>query len=197
MSDALQDESFLKIKKVIQSAVTIVQSAEANLAKAKQLLMNIENIGADIGNLDAMVQKVKSNHPETVPEEDGDGEVHYGLFDGYFMLAENWKKYPIPLNYSSKSKLVPGDRLKLTIANNWQLLYKLISPCERKHSRAVLTKDDQDQNNFVGVTANGESFALNQAAVTFFKGRPWDEIYIITNKEGTGGYAAIEAVIKS
>lgn len=197
MSEALQDESFLKIKKVIQSAVVIIESAEANLAKAKQLLTNIEQLGTNIGNLDAMVQKVKLNHPETVPEEDWDWEVHYGVFDGYFMIADNLKKYPIPLNYSSKSKLVPWDRLKLTIAENGQLIYKLISPCERKHSRAVLTKDDQDQNNFVGVTANGESFALNQAAVTFFKGRPWDEIYIITNKEGTGGYAAIEAVIKS
>ena len=34
-------------------------------------------------------------------------EIVEGKFDGYFMIGGNQKKYPVPLNYSSKTKLVP------------------------------------------------------------------------------------------
>jgi hypothetical protein len=46
------------------------------------------------------------------------------------------------------------------------------------------------------VTDDGQTFFLNQAAVTFFKGRPWDELYILTNEKDNGWFAAIEAIIK-
>ena len=53
-----------------------------------------------------------------------------------------------------------------------------------------------DDNKFTAVTDDGQTFFLNQAAVTFFKGRPGDELYILTNEKDNGGFAAIEAVIK-
>jgi hypothetical protein len=34
-------------------------------------------------------------------------EVIEGLFDGYFMIGADQKKYPVPMNYSSKTKLIP------------------------------------------------------------------------------------------
>jgi hypothetical protein len=36
---------------------------------------------------------------------------------------------------------------------------------------------------------------LNQAAVTYFKGKTGDEISIIVNADGIGNFAAIEALI--
>ena len=115
-------------------------------------------------------------------------------FDGYFVIWADQKKYPVPLNYSSKTKLVPGDVLKLKILDNGQFVYKLINPVERKHIRATLSKTDD--NKFTAVTDDGQTFFLNQAAVTFFKGRPGDELYILTNEKENGWFAAIEAIIK-
>jgi hypothetical protein len=110
------------------------------------------------------------------------------------MVGKDQKKYPVPLNYSSKTKMVSGDLLKLKIMSDGRFIYKLVQPAERKHIRAVLSK--ADDNKYVAVTEEGKMFFLNQAAVTFHKGRPGDELYIVTNKDESGGFAAIEAVIK-
>jgi len=115
-------------------------------------------------------------------------------FDGYFMVWADQKKYPVPLNYSSKTKLVPWDILKLKILDNGQFVYKLINPVERKHVRAILSMTDE--NKFTAVTDDGKTYFLNQAAVTFFKGKPGDELFILINEKDKGGFAAIEAVIK-
>lgn len=193
-----ENSELAQIKKAVQAANLMIESAESNLKKARWILNNINNLGSAMGDLEAIANDIKEfeKTPRTNHESD-DGQVIYGNFDGYFMLGEDLKKYPVPLNYSSKSKLVPGDKLKLTITENGQLMYKLILPCERKHKKAVLSRDEEDTTKFIAITAEGENFVLNQAAVTFFKGRPGDEIYIITNKEGSGRYAAIEAVIKN
>lgn len=121
-------------------------------------------------------------------------EVVEWKFDGYFMIGSDQKKYPVPLNYSSKTKLVPGDVLKLKIMSDGKFIYKLIQPIERKHLRATLSKTDE--NKFIAVTDEGQTFFLNQAAVTFFKGKPGDELYVVSNKNMDGGFAAIEAIIK-
>jgi hypothetical protein len=71
----------------------------------------------------------------------------------------------------------------------------LINPVERKHIRATLSTTED--NKYTAVTDDGKTYFLNQAAVTFFKGRPGDELYILTNEKDDGGFAAIEAVIKN
>ena len=65
---------------------------------------------------------------------------------------------------------------------------------ERKHVRAILSMTDE--NKFTAVTDDGKTYFLNQAAVTFFKGKPGDELFILINEKDKGGFAAIEAVIK-
>lgn len=197
-SSSLTAEQFDHIKKIIQSAVLSIESAETEIHKAKSLLTNIQQLGGSLWDLSSIVDEIKKTQTKVThtPDEE-DWQVVYGEFDGYFMLGEDLKKYPVPLNYSSKSKLVPWDKLKLTVNTSWQLLYKLIEPCERKYSRAVLSKDDTDTMKYIAISADWQNYQLNQAAVTFFKWHIGDEIYIITNKAGKGNYAAIEAVIKS
>jgi hypothetical protein len=113
------------------------------------------------------------------------------------MAGDDLKKYPVPVNYSSKSKLVPWDRLKLTIKDNGELMYKLILPVERKHIRAVLSRDIKDYSKFYAIASDNETYILNTAAVSFFKWLPGDEIYITINKDGTWSYAALDAIIKA
>lgn len=126
-------------------------------------------------------------------QEDGNVQVIEGIFDGYFMVGTDKKKYPVPLNYSSKTKLIPGDVLKLRIMEDGKLIYKLIGQANRKFIKATLSKTDD--NKFTAITDDGKMYFLNQAAVTYFKGKTGDELSIVVNGDNIGDCAAIEALI--
>jgi hypothetical protein len=110
------------------------------------------------------------------------------------MIGADKKKYPVPMNYSSKSKLIPGDVLKLRVMGDGKLIYKLIGQAERKFIKATLSKADET-GKFTALSDEGEVYFLNQAAVTYFKGNTGDELSIIVNADGIGNFAAIEALI--
>jgi hypothetical protein len=57
------------------------------------------------------------------------------------MLGVDGHKYPVPVNYASKSKLVQGDKMKLTIDGSGRMLYKQIQQIERDIKVGLLTKD--------------------------------------------------------
>ena len=124
----------------------------------------------------------------------GDIQVVEWVYDGYFMVGADKKKYPVPMNYSSKSKLVPGDVLKLRIMADGKLIYKLIGQAERKFIKATLSKADENAK-YTAIADDGTVYFLNQAAVTYFKGNTGDELSIIVNAEWIGNFAAIEALI--
>ena len=126
-------------------------------------------------------------------EDDGNTTVVEGVYDGYFMVWSDKKKYPVPMNYSSKTKLIPWDVLKLRIMSDGKLIYKLIWQANRTYVRATLSKSDE--NKFTAITDDGEIYFLNQAAVSYFKGKTGDELSVIINADGIGNFAAIEALI--
>ena len=101
--------------------------------------------------------------------------------------------YPVPMNYASKTKLIPGDMLKLRIMEDGKLIYKVIGPAPRKFLKAKLTKTEEGK--FIALTEENKTFSLNQAAVSFFKGDIGNEITIIINGNEETTFAAIEAVI--
>lgn len=109
------------------------------------------------------------------------------------MLGTDKKKYPVPMNYSSKTKLIPGDVLKLRIMNDGKLIYKLISQANKNYVKASLSRSDD--NKFTAITDEGKVYFLNQAAVSYYKGKTGDELSIIVNADGIGDFAAVEAVI--
>lgn len=178
----------------IKALALNVEQIENDLKKVKNTLNTLSTLKDNIDSLDAIIEANKANQPKV---QELDGNVIEGEFDGYFMVGDDLKKYPVPVNYSSKSKLIPGDRLKVTIKENGELIYKLITPAERKHVRAVLTKDEKDTNKFLAISSDKQTYNLNTAAISFFKGLPGDEVYITINKEGKGSYAALEAIIKA
>src|SRR3990167_4699964 len=62
-------------------------------------------------------------------------EIHTqvrGTFDGQYMIGEDEAIYLVPLNYACKSRLVEGDKLKLTIYKNGETEYKQIEPIQRE-----------------------------------------------------------------
>ncbi|MEO5627584.1 MAG: hypothetical protein ABIQ89_01710, partial [Candidatus Saccharimonadales bacterium] len=113
--------------KQIKRLRALIQEAETNLAAAKELLVSV------VGD-DPVVTA------STV--EENLGKVIEGVFDGQNMVGSDAKTYPVPANYASKSKLVQGDILKLTIADDGAFLYKQIGPIPRKQLVGVLEQKD-------------------------------------------------------
>ena len=164
-------------EKQIKRLRSLISDAETNLAAAKELLISV------LGDGEAISAPVtKTENPE--------GKVIEGVFDGQIMIGPDGKNYPVPANYASKSKLVEGDILKLTIAENGQFLYKQIGPVDRKTLIGTLTSHD-DQ---FFVEANGKEYKILYASVTYFKLKLNDQVTITIpadNIEATWG--AVEA----
>lgn len=166
---------------MIQALRQTIELAEQQLKKAKSILHHIS----------------PQDMPETAikkPEAKSHDSVA-GVFDGFHMIGEDKKKYPVPLNYASKTKLIPGDQLKLTIMTDGGLIYKVLKLAERKHMKAVLSKNHEGK--YVAMTSDGHTYFLNQAAVTFYKWFSGDDLFIIVNADDSGTFAAIEAIIKN
>lgn len=123
------------------------------------------------------------------------GRVIEGVFDGQHMVGQDGKQYLVPPNYASKSKLVEGDILKLTITDEGAFIYKQIGPIARLRITGVLERGD-DGEYFVSGSDN-QKWKLIPASVTFFKANPGDEAVILVPQNMPSKYAALENVIKN
>ena len=123
----------------------------------------------------------------------GGERVLEGVFDGEKMIASDGQEYTVPANYASKSKLVEGDILKLTITKTGDFLYKQIGPVERKRVLGKLGIDDK--GDFV-VVADKHKWKVLPASVTYFKGDPGNDVVILVPKEAKSKWAAVENVVK-
>jgi hypothetical protein len=163
----------------------MIESAEKSIQSAKQILREVMG-GKDTSS--DLISKAQSVGTAMVG-----GKVIEGVFDGQNMIGPDKKQYPVPANYASKSKLVEGDVLKLTIADDGSFIYKQIGPVERKKMLGILTQDEDGQHR---VVASGQSFKVLLASLTYFKAESGDEVTIVVPKEGAANWAAVENVIK-
>ncbi len=128
-------------------------------------------------------------------DENENGVVVEGIFNGQIMIGPDGKQYSVPANYASKSKLVEGDILKLTIDRSGAFIFKQISPVERSRLVGRLVKDN-NLGEFV-VLAGDKIYRILMASITYFKGEEGDEVVILAPKDHDGTWAAVENVIKS
>ncbi len=162
-----------------------IEEIERNLHHVKQLLA-----GEDAPTKTRSTPAVK---PE-VSLETGDGpRVIYGRFDGEHMEGEDNQLYPVPANYASKSKLVEGDRLKLTIEADGSFVYKQISPIDRRRVLGTFRMDEA--GNYV-VEAEGNTYRILLASVTFYRLNAGDQVTILLPEEGEAHWGAVENVMK-
>ncbi len=167
-------------EKQVKRLHALIQEAETNLAAAKELLISI------VGD-DGSIITPKTSHPE-----DLGGKVVEGVFDGQKMAGPDGKEYPVPANYASKSKLVEGDILKLTIADDGSFIYKQIGPIERTQIIGTLTQHD----GAYYVEANGREYRILLASVTYFRINVGDQVTIIVPTDNTEAtWAAVEAAL--
>jgi len=168
----------------------MIEAAEKNIQSAKQLLREGAS-GASSPrpvNNEAFIEKARSLG---ISEE---GKVIEGVFDGQNMIGPDNKQYPVPANYASKSKLVEGDVLKLTIADDGSFIYKQIAPVERRKVLGLLILDDKGDYQ---VVAEGKPYKVLLASLTYFKAEAGDEVTIVLPQEGDPQWAAVENVIKA
>ncbi|HVY68215.1 MAG TPA: hypothetical protein VHA30_04960 [Patescibacteria group bacterium] len=165
----------------------MIESAEKNIQSAKQLLREIMGGPASKANLNQLAEKAV-----TFSVSEG-GKVIEGVFDGQNMIGPDKKQYPVPANYASKSKLVEGDVLKLTIAEDGSFIYKQIGPVDRKKMLGVLIVDDKGDFR---VMADGKPYKVLLASLTYFKAEAGDEVTIVVPQEHESEWAAVENVIK-
>jgi len=123
-----------------------------------------------------------------------EGRIIEGIFDGQNMIGPDAKQYSVPANYASKSKLVEGDILKLTIQINGTFVYKQIGPQDRSRLKGVLVMDPETDN--FQVLADGKKYKVILASVTYFKGEEGDEAAILVPQDKNSAWAAIENIIK-
>lgn len=158
----------------------LIGDAETSLSAAKELLISILGDGETI------------TAPRETIVSGPEGKVIEGIFDGQIMIGPDGKNYPVPANYASKSKLVEGDIMKLTITDDGKFMYKQIGPVERK--TVIGTLIHHDDKYFVEVA--GKEYQILYASVTYFRLHNGSQVSVTipaNNEDAT--WAAVEAAL--
>lgn len=158
---------------------------EKELQKVRQLLDNAENQIRQIRSI-LFGSEIKKNAKGL---DVSDENIIEGVFDGENMIAPDEKKYPVPANYASKSKLIPGDILKLTVIPDGSFLFKQIGPTDRK--KIVGELEEVSDGKYL-VNSEGNQYRVLLASVTYFKAEPGDKLTIIVPEKGNSEWAAVE-----
>ena len=163
--------------KQIKRLKALIAEAETSMGAAKELLVSL--VGEDPAVAAAL-------------NEEALGKIIEGVFDGQNMVGSDGKTYPVPANYASKSKLVQGDILKLTIADDGAFMYKQIGPIPRKQLVGVL----KQESGHYFVDVSGHNYRVLLASVTYFKAKPGDQISVnVPEDDDQAEWAAIEAAL--
>jgi hypothetical protein len=165
----------------IQALRDMISNAETTLQGAKTMLLQLEG------------KKKTGRRRKINDEENENNRIIEGTFDGQIMLGTDGKQYPVPANYASKSKLVKGDMLKLTITSDGSFIYKQIGPVIRK--MAIGTANQDINGNFF-VIADGKAYRVLLASITYFKVEPGDEVTLVTPRDIESEWGAIENVLQ-
>lgn len=161
-----------------------VDAAYRALDEARSLLSTV--VGPEAATDPELLEFTGASYTNSEGER-----VVEGMFNGVEMVDAEGGTYPVPVNYASKSKLIAGDQLKLTISNDGRFIYKPIGPVNRKYLIGSLTFEN---GNYKVITP-GKSYKVLLASVTYYKLQIGDEVTIIVPESLDSEWASIEAVI--
>jgi hypothetical protein len=161
----------------------MLDSAESNIRSARQLIAEFTG-----GNGDTKMQYTKK--ASSLKPTEG-GQIIEGVFDGQNMIGPDGKSYPVPANYASKSKLIPGDVLKLTISEDGSFIYKQIGPVERKRIVGTLVYEDGQYK----VLANSKAYKVLLASITYYRAEVGDSVTLIVPSLEESDWGAIDNVL--
>lgn len=174
----MADDSLLQIQELLESA-------QASLKTASAMMRDLTGV-SDPSREKHVLRAARSPMSSTVS-----GRVIEGIFDGQNMMDGNGQSYPVPANYASKSKLVEGDGMKLTITDEGKFIYKQIAPIERRIAKGILIQEDGQYK----VLVEGRALRVLLASVTFYRAEVGDQVTVLLPEEGQAQWATIEAVL--
>lgn len=165
---------------------TSSSAQEVNLAELKLALDNAEKqIKVAKQLLFGEIYKEKAQSMKS------DGDIVEGVFDGVDMVGADGKRYSVPSNYASKSKLVSGDAMKLTTGSDGSRTFKQIGPVERKRIVGKLC----EENGSYYVECENKIFQVLPASVTYYKANHGDRVALVVSKDGNCNWGAVDNVI--
>lgn len=170
----------------------ILQNTKASINKALKLLDEKDFNPEEL--ITALKETKKFSEGKSLAVESKSGQrIIEGVFSGEHMVGGDGIEYNVPANYASKSKLVEGDILKLTILNDGSFVYKQIGPVERDQQVADLAQSEE--GDWYAVLGKNK-WRLLTASVTYFHGEIGDQVVILTPKDSKSKWAAVENIIK-
>ncbi len=181
-----------------------IDALDTKFALAKKIIANIHEELANLEHLlshssnsvdvEALMQQQRTAQGDVVMGPGGDSRIVEGVFDGQNMVGSDGRQYIVPQNYASKSKLVEGDILKLTIQGNGSFLFKQIGPIERERVIGMLTTDENTRE--WRVIAENKKYCVLPASISYFKGQSGDSVVILIPKSAPSKWAAVENIIR-
>ena len=180
---------FMQTEEVLKSLHHSLQIAKNSIESAEKWAEQL----ADKNHVQLSPLHEKAEKCEMVDFSVAEEKQVEGIFDGKNMIAKNKNVYPVPANYASKSKLVPGDKLKLSVQSNGAFIFKQIELVPRKLITGRLILEGSQYK----VLADGGAFKVLYASVTFFRGNVGDHLTIIVPEKDASEWAAIENILPS
>lgn len=193
------DEKDKKEEKPIIKAKFDFKKIKVGLQKIKNEVTQLINIidetdlGANLIDVDLFHEDSSPIKPEIKIGKSGE-KIIEGVFDGQNMVGPDGKVYSVPANYASKSKLVEGDILKLTILADGSFVFKQIGPVERDRLVGQLIFNETKSQYYV--ILGDQKWKVLTASVTYYKGEAGDEVVILAPKDCKSRWAAVENIIK-
>ncbi|MFC1810368.1 hypothetical protein ACFLZH_02615 [Patescibacteria group bacterium] len=163
----------------------MLENAESSIRSAKSLLTELGLKKSDLK------EKYEKSAEELTTSDSPEGKIVEGVFNGQEMIGPDKRNYPVPANYASKSKLIPGDVLKLTIQDDGSFIYKQIGPAERRKIVGTLTQEDGQFK----VMCQGKVYKVLLASVTYFRAEIGDKVTLIVPEHEDSEWGAIENVL--
>ncbi len=173
----------------LQSLQELINNAEKSLHHAKNLMTQL------VGKkpLPALEDEDVSATAGLHVYKHGKSQVIEGIFNGKDMIGVDKKTYPVPANYASKSKIVEGSKLKVTIKGDGSFQYKIIDEIPYDTTTGTIIKDG---DHFVIICQSG-IYQVIPASVTYLQARVGDRVSIRIPHGIKATYATIDALVPS
>lgn len=196
--DPLKDLTATQTDKPPQDQKTDGNNSDNRQLDVKQIKNSIYRIKDQFDGLlrllDGQTAPTQTDSKQQESDLETGEKIIEGVFNGEKMVDSEGKEYGVPANYASKSKLVEGDLMKLTITKNGSFIYKQIGPVERRRVTGELLFN-ADTNQY-SVVAEGKNYKVLTASITFFKGRAGDEVVLVLPKDSPSSWGAVDNIIK-
>ncbi|MBI2436193.1 MAG: hypothetical protein HYV41_00375 [Candidatus Magasanikbacteria bacterium] len=169
---------------------------ELNIQKIKSTVFEIQNHLHNLLNMLEGVEtapKPKIETDESITYINGE-QIIEGVFNGEKMIGADGQEYSVPQNYASKSKLVEGDIMKLTIRRDGKFMYKQIGPIDRKRIIGILAFEEDTQ--LWVVRHQEKNYKILTASATFYRGKPGDEVIILVPQDCEASWGAVENIMR-